>query len=483
MKVVDKIKMSSVSLFVLVFIVAYFSQFVLAANQTQQVPDWEASYAIKKSQNTINYMQHIGLNTERVNDLLESAKISFKLGDNNRVVEIGNEIAQLKETAILLRESINKTLLLIESAKSIELNAISIEEQLNLGIKEFEINNYEEAQIKVGKSLNDVKEILENELKNLLSILNSISNATISKNLELEIVNYLSEKIQKRLSSEDFSDINIIKKEILMLNTSVKNLLIAKNNIQEMADKKLTTSRVDDLYNEALLAIELSNLNRANDIAQEIMGLKEKAFAILNKINEAEKIIEDVESQGLDTSEAENLLDQGINKFNINDYEEANTLLQDSIKKAERIKASSLMFGVINKSQLKFNMIIFLKAYWWLISIILLILIIFGSTLYDVLYIRMLNNKISSLKKEQQTILNMIKQYQEDYFKKKKLSKESYDVAIDKYQERMLKIKETIPVLESKLKNKEKKNKFGFFRNFNKLKPIKLKQKQDKVQI
>ena len=54
----------------------------------------------------------------------------------------------------------------------------------------------------------------------------------------------------------------------------------------------------------------------------------------------------------------------------------------------------------------------------------------------------------------------MIKKYQEDYFKKKILSKESYNSTVDKYQERLLKIDEAIPLMEAKLNDVHKKKDF-----------------------
>jgi tetratricopeptide (TPR) repeat protein len=441
-----------------------FFEFVLALNQTiTQASIFQAQESIKKSQNAVNYMENLGLNTERVNDLLEEAKLFFKLEDYGRVVEIGKEINQLKETAILLSANIDKAKSLIESAKSIKLNVSSIEKQLSSGIEEFEINNYEEAQIKIDQSLNYVKEKLENESKNLISVLDNLNNKTIKKNITLNIINDLLNQLQNKLLQENLLDTHIIKKEILMLNTSTENLIKVKDDILEMLDNNLTTSRVDDLFKEALLAIELGNFDRANSIIQEIEDLKENAFIILNQINEVKQIIKDVELQGLDVTEAENLLSQGIDKFIINDYEEAEELLQKSIKKIEQIKTSSLLFGLINKSELKFSIITFLKAYWWAILIIILVLIIFGKITYDILYIKILNHRISNLKNEQEAIINLIKKYQEDYFKRKIISKTSYNAAVDKYQERLLKIKEKIPIIEYKLKNKEKKGRFISF--------------------
>ena len=106
-----------IRLFVLIAFITVISGPVLAANQTQQTTTGEASDAIKKSQNAINYMENLGLNTERVNDLLEDARISFDLRDFDRVVEIGNIIVQFKETAISLTEDIEKIKVLIKVRK------------------------------------------------------------------------------------------------------------------------------------------------------------------------------------------------------------------------------------------------------------------------------------------------------------------------------------------------------------------------------
>ena len=119
--------------------------------------------------------------------------------------------------------------------------------------------------------------------------------------------------------------------------------------------------------------------------------------------------MENLQLQGLDASGPYNLLNQAIDRFVVNDYEEAENLLKSSIEEAEKIKTSSLLFGVISKSELKFDIINFLRAYWWLILIIILILIIFGGISYTVLYIKLLNHRISNLRKEEATIRDFIR--------------------------------------------------------------------------
>ena len=85
----------------LVLLTICFSLLIFAdsvTSGTSGTPAWEASESLKQSKNAINYMQNLELNTERVNELLEDGKISEKLGDYDRVVEIGNKIKKLKET-------------------------------------------------------------------------------------------------------------------------------------------------------------------------------------------------------------------------------------------------------------------------------------------------------------------------------------------------------------------------------------------------
>lgn len=447
-------KMNDIKKIMLLLLCLIIFNIVYAEEQSKIITANDAAESIKISINAINYMKNLGLGVERVNDLLEDAKISEKKGDYGRVVDISNQIIEFKETAISLTDKINELKSLNENAKSIGINTSSVEKLLEEGIVEFEINNYELAQENIDESLRRINEILRDELMSLNNVLNDLIDKLNFEEIEISIIYDLSEQLNSRIVNKEFYDISVIKNEVNGLNKSIHNLIQIKYIIQEMLDNEFTITRIDDLYKESKLTIELGSYDRAEEIYRDVLDTENKAFEVSNSFISTQRLLEELDGQDLEVSHLYEKFHEAYNKFTINDYEEAESIVEEINTEGEALKASNLIFGVITKSELKFNLISFIQKYWLIMVIILVFLIIFVLFFYTKVYDAILMNRIRKLRKEREAIINMIKKYQEDYFKKKILSKESYNTAVDEYQERELKIKELIPILESKLSKK-----------------------------
>ena len=165
----------------------------------------------------------------------------------------------------------------------------------------------------------------------------------------------------------------------------------------------------------------------------------------------AEALIGELHATNLDASGPEKLLAQADEKFLLEDYGQAESLARSAAMGAQEVKASSLLFGVVSKSRIKFSLLEFLKKYWWAAALAAIAAGVSGIFIYRILSARLLRMKISSLRKEEKAMIEMIKKSQADYFARKSISRESYNLAVDQYQERLLRIKEELPVLESLL--------------------------------
>ena len=88
--------------------------------------------------------------------------------------------------------------------------------------------------------------------------------------------------------------------------------------------------------------------------------------------------------------------------------------------------------------------------------IILIAISVFaGKRGYSKVQRELLGRKVVKLEQELIFINKEIKKKQEEYFSKKIISKSEYNTTIDEHQERMLVIREKLPVLKAKLNKRQ----------------------------
>ena len=421
-----------------------------AANVTMS----EAEEAIKLSENTVNYLSGLGFDTARFSDLLQDEKYSFKLRDYGRVVETSNKAAELKALAISLKEKTSDALFLLHNAERMGFDTGSASELLNQSGEEFNSNNFEIASDLAEKASIILNELFENSLKENLVTLENLRNRILFENLEIIVSDKLYKEAKEELELGKFSDAFQIKAQANLLNSSVNHVIDAKYAIDDMKLRNLATARANDLFNEALMAIELRNFDKAAENSQQIIKLKDKSYQLEYKINEVNEVIKNLESQGIDAVASRQYLKNAGEKYASNNYEEAEKLLDAAMKEAENSRSASLIFGLVQKSSLKFKLEEFIKLYWWILLLAFFSVFAISIAARKVFSHRLLERKIRNLGKEQDALIELMKNLQNDYFRKKTVSRHSYEMVLDKYQARMLKISEKIPVLESKLMKK-----------------------------
>ncbi|MBS3130902.1 hypothetical protein J4212_00560 [Candidatus Woesearchaeota archaeon] len=436
---------------VLLFAIGYAIIPASAQNQSSVYTLAQAKESIKNSQNAVNYMQGLGLNTDYARDMLNDANIFLENGDYGSVIETGGSIMALRDDAVSLRKKISNSRELLEDGKKLSLNVSGIEELLNQGTADFEIGNYEASSPSIEKSLAGISSLLGKQLESLIPAADSLQNLASGQGIELSAVNSASEEIRKKLSAGDFTGTSVLKSRILALNSSVHGLVSIRESVRYAESMNITHARFNDLYNEAFLSIELGQYANAEKAADESANLRGFMGSFQEERKNAEALIGELHATNLDASGPEKLLAQADEKFLLEDYGQAESLARSAAMGAQEVKASSLLFGVVSKSRIKFSLLEFLKKYWWAAALAAIAAGVSGIFIYRILSARLLRMKISSLRKEEKAMIEMIKKSQADYFARKSISRESYNLAVDQYQERLLRIKEELPVLESLL--------------------------------
>ena len=98
------------------------------------------------------------------------------------------------------------------------------------------------------------------------------------------------------------------------------------------------------------------------------------------------------------------------------------------------------------------NFISFFAEFWIYIIIFLIILIIFIYAVLRKYQRKGLLRKITRLRNERESLVNLIKKTQEDRYKKNNISELVYNIRMKKYKQKINKIKHDIPVLRDRLR-------------------------------
>jgi len=423
------------------------------SNQTI-VTEQQASIALGKARDIIEDMENSGFNVARVNDLIEEARKERVLENYERVVAISDEIADLKQKAIDVQDQIKEVTLRIDEAKKSDFDATESEVLLNLSIVEFALENYEGSEEFLLNSIDLLNINVEEEFKILLNNFNDLKKESLENNLNITRLENTISNAQK-LETVDIKNLNTLKQEFINLNKSIIMLIEAKNDITAMAEAGLRTTRVNDVLDDLEFALELGYYNEIDDISKNIGDLKLKAFGIEVNIKKTKTKIDEAKGYNLDVNEVKSLFNSSVNEFNLENYEDAEKLLKQSFEKTEKIISDSLLFGTISKSELRFNIINFLKRFWWLVLIIITITSIFGIIAYQRVSIMILESNLRRFEREKKAIVSLIKKAQTAHFKENIMDKSTYNLTFNKHQDRIIEIKEKIPVVKAKLTRKK----------------------------
>ena len=197
------------------------------------------------------------------------------------------------------------------------------------------------------------------------------------------------------------------------------------------------------------------------EYTEEIKVRKEQAILLKDKIAIGKHSLDLTEGElysvGLfsgeevETQEARELLEEVENAFENERFEEVEELLikLESLLERERAKASGL-------ASLKLGAMNFFQRYWYLVIMFLGIFGFGGFFGFKKVKLIKLKNRFQKMKVEKESLIDLMRKTQTERFKENKISELVYNIRINKYQQRINKISQILPVLESRLVKKKK---------------------------
>jgi hypothetical protein len=197
---------------------------------------------------------------------------------------------------------------------------------------------------------------------------------------------------------------------------------------------------------------------------EEIKDTREVAFFVKDivliqkdllgaKLDESGEIVS-FSVEGVDLERFRSLINEVNEAIQESRYEEARILAEELKIEVDLIRTETLTALVLGKSIKNI-----LKKYWYLVVLIVLTFVATGYFSFKKIKKKLLNKKIQKMKIESGVLLGLMKETQEERFKRNEISALVYNIRIKKYEEKLNKIKEELPVLEKELRGKEIKGK------------------------
>ncbi len=280
--------------------------------------------------------------------------------------------------------------------------------------------------------------------------------------------------------------------------TAIGFLLVAESDIAELKTRNLTTFYVQDLLYQAqrsyighlsqqllqdekqmqgdekeyinkLYAIsqrippyevEQQNLSRVEEYTQQIAHTKEKIYDVSDSISVLEREILNLKSKKANVVQAEATLERAKEEFSKERYDDSIALLRETVtrlqeSKSELTRVKALL--VLSRS--------FVERNWIAILIIIGLILVLVNPAVNAVQRVIAKRKVIELKEELKTVQSLIVRAQEDCFKYKKITPDTYKILEGRYRAKIASIREEIPInqavaqgkIERKDKNKDKK--------------------------
>jgi len=207
-------------------------------------------------------------------------------------------------------------------------------------------------------------------------------------------------------------------------NESLNAINDAKTSIEKMKKLGFKYDILDGLLEEANVAYNNLDFDKAKELAQKIIDFQEKALKTYALINQLKGDIILAEKYNIDVNEAKKMTTLAEYAFKRGDYKRAEN----------RITSAMIAYQMETKDILPLMQ--FLSKYWSVFLILIILILFFRKRIL----LRLTEARLKKIVKNKKTLKNLIKILQKDYFINKKISKFDYILGKQNYEKRMAQI-------------------------------------------
>lgn len=242
-----------------------------------------------------------------------------------------------------------------------------------------------------------------------------------------------------------------------------KGLKDAKDAIQEMESKNLSTQEVKDIYRRAnrsyqnQLALNRSKrptdystvielTNSITEIRDEAIRVKDKLVVLESQLKQAQK------DSNANLTEAEQSFKTTEEEFEAGRYEEAEEGIENTYTKISEARSAATQAQTLYESR-QDELKQFFEENYLEVIVGLLIILILSYVGHRELRIYKLKKKKEQLRLRRNVLQELTGETQRKYFEKGEISKTVFESRTDKYSDMIREIEEELPVLDEKLED------------------------------
>lgn len=229
-------------------------------------------------------------------------------------------------------------------------------------------------------------------------------------------------------------------------------------DMREISERGSGVFYVHDRLIEARNALQVGGEDNYGLVlakSKEVSNRKDRAFRISDSLRALKLRIEDLGERGLETAKAEENYKMASEAFEKENYNEAEELVFQANKNLTDLEAEQTVLRA-RYNAARGNTTTYIKEHWKGIFIALVLLMIIGSISYDKIYLIRTEQRLNDTELENKVLKDEMKKAQVEYFNKGLMSRESYEIKMEKYREMLIKNEEIIPVLKARLEKKSK---------------------------
>ncbi len=234
------------------------------------------------------------------------------------------------------------------------------------------------------------------------------------------------------------------------------SLANAEKDIEDMLKSGFGTAFVNDTLIEARNAFNKSDYALTLGKAGLISQRKSQAYNISDSIRAAWLGIEDLESAGLNSTIAVEFLNESAYAFNNERYEESERLVSRAYSEIANAKAEATLVGVMLRSAGD-NLISSVKTNAAAIILALAAMIPVAYFALNRAAMIRAKNTAREMEIEMKVLVGLMKRAQSDHFEKGTMTRDTYEIRIKKFKERVIEIKRMLPVLRARAEDKMKR--------------------------
>jgi hypothetical protein len=244
-----------------------------------------------------------------------------------------------------------------------------------------------------------------------------------------------------RKGSASYTDSKKITIEIHELSLKKANELLNESRelIRQLNEANLSSDYLNDLLNKSEIEINAFNLEVVKNNYNLIQEEAKYALDSVEIINELESLIKSAEKKGIEVKDSTRLLKLAKLSIERREFEQA----------YKRVKESQLVYALEVKGELG-KLSYYLQEYPKEISLGAFFLVLFSFGSYNLNKLRVIKKKIKQLKEEEKILDELIRVVQNECFKKKKMSMNEYQTAMEEYNGKLSKVIEGLIELETK---------------------------------